>query len=282
MKIVVFTDQQPTESDNALVSKFENANHRVLVDSVHKHEINWIINNYGSCPNRVYFADSNELYDGNVKELDHNAPFSFIAYFDEKSILNNTDWVYIRLYLKALLYDQKMPRLTRRLTSMLNQVYTETVTVDAAGYEMEGDAEPCYTFKKAIFEDRNIALCEIVKPIIVKYQDKKEEKSLVEQSVPYTIVVRNFGTRGFYPVFWSLFVCESWGKDNRDIQFLKALWGDLKMEGVFDMDQIIDAGIKECNWGNGEGASAGPEVYRKGLSETLDTLLAKERGYVVE
>jgi hypothetical protein len=281
MKIVVFADQQPTASDNALIAKFESIGLRVLVDSLHKHEINWIIHNYGSCPHRVYFADQSELYDGIVKELDQKAPFNFIAYFDEQEVLNNADWVYIRLYLKAVLYNEKMPRLTRRLTAMLNDTHTENVEA-VCKVDEHNDAEPCYTFKKAIFEDRNIALCEIVKPIVVRYQDKKEEKSLVEQSVPYTIVVRNFATRGFYPVFWSLFVCESWGKDNRDIQFLKALWGDLKMEGVFDMDQIIDAGIKECNWGNGEGASAGPEVYRKSLSETLDTLLVKERGYVVE
>lgn len=281
MKIVVFTDQQPTKSDNALITKFESTGTRVLVDSLHKHEIDWIIDNYKNCPHRVYFADSDELYDGIVKELDYKAPFNFIAYFREDDVLNNADWVYIRLYLKAVLYNEKMPRLTRRLTAMLNDVYTQEVQAECKVDEHE-DAEPCYTFKKAIFEDRNIALCEIVKPIVVKYQDKKEEKMLIEQSVPYTIVIRNFASRGFYPVFWSLFVCESWGKDNRDIQFLKALWSDLKMEGVFDIDQIIDTGIKECNWGNGEGASAGPEVYRKSLSETLDTLLAKERGYVVE
>lgn len=278
MKIVVFTDQEPTTSDNALIAKFETNGFRVNVDSLHKHQINWIINNYKDAPHRVYYADSTELYDGIVKELDEKAPFSFIAYFNHDDVLNNADWVYIRLYLKALLYNEKMPRLTRRLTNMLNDANTAAIEAECV-VNQNTDAEPCYTFKKAIFEDRNMALCEIVKPIIVKYQDKKEEKLLVEQSVPYTIVIRNFGTRGFYPAFWSLFICDSWGKDNRDIQFLKALWSDLNMEGEFDMDQIIDTGIKECNWGNGEGACAGPEVYRKSLADTLDTLLSKEQGF---
>ena len=281
MRIVVFTDQQPNDSDNALIAKFENKGYRVLVDSIHKHEILWINSNYGSCPHRVYFADSTELYDGIVKELDERAPFNFIAYFNETETLNNADWVYIRLYLKAILYDQRMPRLTRRLTNLLSGEHKETSK--CLGTIAEDDIterpEPCYTFKKAIFEDRNIALCEIVKPIIVKCQDKLSECELVEQSVPYTIVVRNFATRGYYPVFWSLFICESWGKDNKDIQFLKALWSDLKMEGEFNMDQIIDHGVRECSWGNGEGACAGPEVYRKALAETLDTLLSKEKGF---
>jgi hypothetical protein len=277
MKIVVFTDQEPTKSDSALIAKFENSNHRVLVDSIHKNEINWLVKNYDPCPHRVYFADSIELYDGIVRELDVTAPFNFIAYFDEKEVVNNADWVYIRLYLKALLYDEKMPRITRRLSSMLNQVYTESVKVNAIE-DINIDQEPCYTFKKAVFEDRNIALCEIVKPIIVKCEDKLQAKDVVEKSVPYTIVVRNFATRGYYPIFWSLFICDSWGKDNKDIQFLKALWSDLNMEGEFNMDEIIDNGIKECNWGNGQGACAGPEVYRKGIDETLQTLLKKEQG----
>jgi hypothetical protein len=281
MKIVVFTDQQPSASDNALISKFENQGYRVLVDSVHKHEIGWIVDNYGECPHRVYFADSRELYDGIVKELDGKAPFSFIAYFDQREILNNADWVYIRLFLKSFLYDSRMPRLTRRMSNLLSGQHSELVVCSdpiVKTVEQENN-EPCYSFKKAVFEDRNIALCEVVKPIIVKCIDKMDEKVLVEQSVPYTIVIRNFATRGFYPVFWSLFICDSWGKDNKDIQFLKALWSDLKMEGEFDMDSILDNGMKECNWGNGEGACAGPEVYRKDLSETLDVLLTKERGY---
>lgn len=281
MKIVVFTDQQPTDSDNALISKFENQGYRVLVDSLHKHEIQWIIENYSDCPHRVYFADAHEIYDGIVKELDDRAPFNFIAYFDQSVTLNNADWVYIRLFLKAFLYDHKMPRLTRRMTNLLSGQHSEMVQYEdpvVKQVEMQ-DENPCYTFKKAIFEDRNIALCEIVKPIIIKCQDKLQEKELVEKSVPYTVVIRNFATRGFYPIFWSLFICESWGKDNKDIQFLKALWRDLKMDGEFNMDEILDNGMKECNWGNGEGACAGPEVYRKSMPDTLDTLLAKERGY---
>jgi len=279
MKIVVFTDHPPNQSDNALISKFENQGYRVLVDSIHKHEIDWIVQNYGNCPHRVYFADSNELYDGIVKELDPRAPFNFIAYFDEAEVLNNADWVYIRLFLKSFLYDGKMPRLTRRMTSLLGGQHSEVaICKNPISKEIENE-QPCYSFKKAIFEDRNIALCEVIKPIIVKCADKLDEKILVEQSVPYTIVIRNFATRGFYPVFWSLFICESWGKDNKDIQFLKALWSDLKMEGEFDMDLILDNGMKECNWGNGEGACSGPEVYRKSLTDTLDTLLSKERGY---
>lgn len=282
MKIVVFTDQQPSKSDSALIAKFENNGYRVLVDSVHKHEISWIIRNYDQAPHRIYYAEKTELYDGIVKELDEKSPFSFIAHFNNDAVINNTDWVYIRLYLKAILYDQKMPRLTRRMTSLLNEGHCESIVCPDStenDTEMEQDEKPCYSFKKAIFEDRNIALCEIVKPIIVKCQDKLREKEMVENSVPYTVVVRNFATRGYYPVFWSLFICQSWGKDNKDIQFLKALWADLKMEGEFDMDQILDNGMKECTYEGNDGACAGPEVYRKSLSETLDVLLSKEQGY---
>lgn len=278
MKIVVFTDQEPNESDNALIAKFEANNHRVLVDSLHKHQVNWIIRNYTDSPHRIYYAESTELYDGIVKELDEKSPFSFIAHFNIGETINNADWVYIRLYLKSILYNQKMPRLTRRLTAMLNDSHTELLECkDLIEDQMESD--PCYSFKKAIFEDRNIALCEIVKPVIVKYEDKRCEKQMVESSIPYTIVIRNFATRGFYPAFWSLFVCDSWGRDNKDIQFLKALWSDLKMPGEFDMDNILENGMKECNWGGDEGACAGPEVYRKNLADTLDILLTKERGY---
>jgi hypothetical protein len=280
MKIVVFTDQQPTDSDNALISKFENQGYRVLVDSIHKHEIGWIVDNYGQCPHRVYFADAYELYDGIVKELDDRSPFSFIAYFDQVEIINNADWVYVRLFLKSFLYNGKMPRLTRRMTSLLGGQHNEFLACnDPIVKQVEMEQDNCYSFKKATFEDRNIALCEIIKPIYVKCMDKLDEKVLVEQSVPYTVVVRNFASRGYYPVFWSLFICDSWGKDNKDIQFLKALWSDLKMDGDFDMDLILENGMKECNWGNGEGACAGPEVYRKSLADTLDVLLAKERGY---
>lgn len=281
MKIVVFTDQQPSVSDSAIIAKFENNGYRVLVDSIHKHQVEWIIKNYNQAPHRIYYAEKTELYDGIVKELDEKSPFSFIAHFNNDDVINNTDWVYIRLFLKAILYDQKMPRLTRRMTSLLNDTYTEEIACpDPIESEMMiEDDQPCYSFKKAVFEDRNIALCEIVKPIIVKCQDKLREKDKVENSIPYTVVVRNFATRGYYPVFWSLFICQSWGSDNKDIQFLKALWTDLNMEGEFDMDKILDNGMKECSYEGSDGACAGPEVYRKSLSDTLDVLLSKERGY---
>lgn len=168
--------------------------------------------------------------------------------------------------------------------SMLLQ--DEHMEIKQAIQEVENDenigeeVEQCYSFQKSIFEDRNIAVCEIVKPIIVKSADKKEEKIIFEKSVPYTVVIRNFATRGYYPLFWSLFICNSWGKDNKDIQFLKALWTDLKMEGEFNMDEILDNGMKECNWSSGEGACAGPEVYRKSITETLENLMKKERGYI--
>lgn len=286
MKIIVFTDQIPNESDNALIAKFEKNNHRVLVDSVHKSQTSWIINNYKTCPHRIYYAELTELYDGIVQELDEKSPFSFVVHFNVDEKINNADWVYIRLYLKAVLYDQKFPRLTRRLSAMINDKHVEhKVCLDPImeGEDMdmegEGDGEECYSFTKSVFEDRNMALCEIVKPIVVKSSDKLREKVVVEQSVPYTVIIRNFATRGFYPVFWSLFICDSWGKDNKDIQFLKALWTDLKMEGEFDMDKIIQTGVDECNWANGEGACAGPEVYRKSLNDTLEVLLSKEKGF---
>lgn len=278
MKLVVFTDQQPSLSDNAIIAKFENKGYRVSVDSLHKHETNWIMENYGSCPHRVYFADKDELYDGIVKELDPHAPFSFIAYFSDKQVINNADWVYIRLYIKSLLYDTKIPRLTRRMTILLQDEYTEIQSLNAI-LESYEEKEPCYSFEKSVFEDRNIALCEIIKPIIVKCQDKKVEAQIVEQSVPYTVVIRNFASRGFYPVFWSLFICETWGKDNRDIQFLKALWANLDMKGDFDMDKIISDGVEECNWGTENGGCSGPEVYRKSLQDTLLILQSKERGF---
>lgn len=290
MKITVFVDQQPNTSDESLIAKFENQGYRVLVDSIHKEQIGWIIDNYNYCPHRVYYAESTELYDGIVSELDDRAPFNFIAHFNQDEKLNNADWVYIRLFLKAFLYDTKMPRLTRRITSLLSGQYTEVnVAADVAtlvdvgeqeGVNTEGESvKPCYTFNKSVFEDRNIALCEIVKPIIVKTQDKNQERLLIEPSIPYTVVIRNFATRGYYPLFWSLFICESWGKDNKDIQFLRALWFDLKMEGVFDMDAILENGMKECNWSSENAACAGPEVYRKSLQETLEKLMVKERGY---
>ena len=275
MKIVVFTDQDPTPSDNALISKFESCGYRILVDSVHKHQLEYLVRNFDPCPHRVYYADRMELYDGIVKELDGKAPFSFIAMFNEGQQLNNQDWVYIRLYLKALLYGYKMPRMTRRLTSLLNDG-KHVEFKECSEVENGVEKEPCYTFKKSVFEDRNIALGEIVKPIVVKLQDKLLEKEIVETSVPYTVVIRNFASRGWYPLFWSLFVCDSWGKDNKDIAFLKALWGDLKMEGEFDMDLILKNGMDECN---ALGGCSGPEVYRKALDETLEVLLKKEQGY---
>jgi hypothetical protein len=248
------------------------------VDSVHKSAWRWIIENYGQSPNRIYYADSAELYEGNVVELDEKAPFNFIAYFNENQEITNTDWVYIRLYLKALLFDGKPPRMTRRMTNLLfDELHTELKECTPI-VEEKFQAENCYSFQKSIFEDRNMALCEIIKPIVVTIKDKKSETEVVEHSVPYTVVIRNFATRGFYPLFWSLFICESWGKVMADILFLKALWSDLKMDGEFNMDKIMEDGMADSSWSTGVGASAGPEVYRKTLKETLENLMMKEQG----
>lgn len=120
-----------------------------------------------------------------------------------------------------------------------------------------------YTFNAHTCGDRNVALFEIVKP----YTD-----------LPYTIVVRDYGNRGYLPIFTSLFICSSWGVCSEDIGFLKELWGFLGMAGVFDIDELMKDATERCTPRQGFLPEPEPEVYRRNIDQVLQIFMDKEMG----
>ena len=101
-----------------------------------------------------------------------------------------------------------------------------------------------YGFRHEVI-DGDICVCEIVKP----YTD-----------LPYAVVIREFSSQGFLPVFTALYVCQSWGVTNLDHGFLYKLWDYLKMtadHGSLDLEKRLNVEIEKCKAGKPE-----PEVYR--------------------
>lgn len=79
------------------------------------------------------------------------------------------------------------------------------------------------------------------------------------------------------PFFTALFVSNSWGLCQGDIDFLKNYW-DAEMDGDFDLERMLKEDTEACYPSATHSPRGEPEVYRKSILETLATLKDKEEG----
>lgn len=93
--------------------------------------------------------------------------------------------------------------------------------------------------------------------------------------IPYTTVVRGFEKNGHKRFFTNLFICNSWGVANADIQFLHKAWKWLEMDDEMDLDALMKEATEACKYPTME---TEPEVWRNDLKSVLQ-IFNKRTGF---
>jgi hypothetical protein len=198
---------------------------------------------------------------GTIKDIGIFFP-SFVIYFDALEDIYENDWNFIHRYMQHLFYNEQCPDLESERAKYL---LASSTVISPQYHEEDQDDEilqTCYTFDRWEITDRDICLIQIGKP---------------NCNIPYTVCIRDFSKRGLKPLFTSLFISESWGVSRSDITFLQELWKEL-MNGVFDLDQMLKEATEVCYPSEGKTPEPEPEVYRRTITQVLQTFHERESG----
>lgn len=261
-QITAYTCSETTNEDAQLIRLLTNAGFTPLVDSLHKNQYQWFMSRYKT-NYRIFLLTPDELHMGLTSDL-HKDMFqcpSFTVAYNDSDYVSDHDWRFIHRYFEHVLYPcSRKPKLTsRRAHQLLNLPTFLVASLVDAPPETEKEY---YTCEKKVIEDRNLLLVQVNKP----YTDR-----------PYTAVIRDFQQRGMRPFFTALFVSNSWGLCQGDIDFLKNYW-DAEMDGDFDLERMLKEDTEACYPSATHSPRGEPEVYRKSILETLATLKDKEEG----
>jgi hypothetical protein len=120
-----------------------------------------------------------------------------------------------------------------------------------------------YNLRTKELPDRDCMLVEIEKPFC---------------DLPYTILIRNFKTKGFKPVFTDLFICQSWGVARNDYTFLSHLWKHWFQDEPYDLDKMLHEATQRCFPNDNQQPEPEPEVFRRPIENVLQTLQNREEG----
>ena len=86
------------------------------------------------------------------------------------------------------------------------------------------------------------------------------------QSRAWTSVTNNYSTRGHLPFFSSYFYLNDFGKDGKDLDFLKYFWGTWEMVGTFNPEECLKAHIAITK----KDETLGPRVYQNKIKYLID------------
>jgi hypothetical protein len=257
-RLIAYTSNPPTPEEDLIVTRL--AEHfDVMVDSQNTANPTWIEYQFKDTQHRYYIND----YDiHSVHECDATDGVQFAIYFANDAVLPKYTWNAIMLKLNNIIYDSAIASYSEKLFKEVN-----VRAVKPEQKDMQVDAKlvqnPEYQFFQRAFEDRDVMLVEITKPFT---------------PCPYVIVIREFKTKGYLPLFSGLFVSPSWNVSRNDVPFLERVWKFLDMEGDFDMDKILKEATEKCFPGVGRVPEAEPELYRDTLDNVLITLQNKANG----
>jgi hypothetical protein len=173
---------------------------------------------------------------------------------DSFTKMNNDKWCVIYKFLKAVFEEEYIN--LEDIHKLIPPVPTPAEKIQLLkSKEIPKDQNKEYGFAYSV--ENNIAYCQVMKP----YTD-----------LPYTVVIRDFDTVGFEPLFTALYAASSWGVCNHDHVFLTKLWAYLNMYGDLDLENRLAAEIKKCQEGKPE-----PEVYRLDISGVKEQLSLKHK-----
>jgi hypothetical protein len=271
MKIIVFVNE-PAQSDQTYAAQVLKDNgFMFLVDAVHGKDVNWLKENFQHNNQHRFFCINDDGKDFAAFPLAMlpNPP-TFVVMGNDDDQYHASDWVNIFKYFHAMLRkDMNLPashRLKQILAPLLlpPQQAMLMEKADTDDIPMEEEESDNYQCNYVHYPKDDIALVEIRKP--------KTDR-------PYTVVIRQFSEKGFLPLFSSLFIADSWGCE-QDKLFLTKLWPYMKMEGVCDLEKLLQDHTEACLPGEGKIPTAEPEVYRRTLDDTKAQLEKKSSLFI--
>lgn len=259
-KFVVFVNKPSTCNHAKLINTFNDLGYATFCDGVHGGDYQWLVKNV--VVGKLFIYDGDKVYMFNVDELSEDMPFrpDFAMIFHENNTVTAEHWQCIHTYLEQHLTDTMIDMTnTMKAHELLGKPTFETAALEDVPIEK---AQDFYSFTPRFLEEKDIMLYEVRKP---------------HTDLPYTAVTRNYSKKGHVPFFTDLFICQSWGVSRSDIAFLKHLWGELKMDGEFDLDALMKAATEKCYPSEDNIPEPEPEVYRRCLDDVQTILSEKEQ-----
>ena len=238
-----------------------------LVDGVSFYAQNFR-DKYGKMNGRYFRIEADQLLMFDGDSIGILQP-EFVLTFDHGVKVTPKDWKLVVQYLDELFFGVLTDDLRSRFEELcpkpvpINPDPVPELTVIETPYTEKDD----YEFSYIVDKDADLAICQVDKP---------------NTDRPYTLVIRNYTTRGLEPLFTGLYVSQSWGVANHDYGFLVKLWGFLDMEkdyGPLNLEQRLKDDIEKCN----SNPLLEPEVYRETLEQVQEKLeRARKRKHLLQ
>lgn len=258
VKFIVFVDK-PVKNESAhQVKVFSEMGYAPMVDGIHGKDHAWILKNIKV--GRLFIQDVDKVYMFDVHELDPSMSWKpdFAIVFHDYEAVDLETWSMIHKFVQEFLLEGEIDMTNAaKVETMLNKPVVEKALLEDIPMVKEQDH---YSFDTKLL-DEDIRLYEVKKPFT---------------DLPYTSVTRNFSKKGHLPFFTDLFICPSWGVARTDVLFLKYLWDEMKMEGEFDLDQLMKEAVAKCTPSETNVPEPEPEVYRRGMEDVEKILQEKK------
>jgi hypothetical protein len=257
-KIIVFVHDQKDSNTSKLLKTFAELGYTTLADGIHGKNYRWLIDNIKEGKFFIFANGVVKMYDKEVLEEDMKWYPDFAIVFNEECSIDSITWEAIRLYCNQHLTDEMIDMTN---TMKVHEVMGKPMkAVSALKEEEVTTGLDHYSFESYYIEKEDIMLYEVLKPFT---------------DLPYTSVTRNYSKKGHLPFFTDLFICQSWGVARSDISFLAYMWKELKMTGVFDIEELMKEATEKCLPSETRIPEPEPEVYRRSLHDTI--LILREK-----
>jgi len=267
--IRIFVSNPSTAEDGQIIKFVKSKGFEPFVDSLNKNNYSWLHANYSNTPHKFFLVGVDNLEIFSIEDLDLEMIVSpsFAISYNSNDLITDHDWRLVHRFFAHTFFPllPKPKIISRRAHDLLAITYKQEKEPQIEEMQVDEQVNDAYDFRMEIIEDRNICLCEVIKP----FTDN-----------PYTVVIRDFKERNLKPFFTSLFICPSWGVSRFDIEFLRHLWVQLGMQGECDLEQMLKEAVEACTPSDKNVPVGEPEVYRKSIEQTRQILQAKEEGHL--
>lgn len=260
VKVIVFVDNPNTVEQKNQIQTFNRLGYSALVDSIHKRNYEWLYKNIIN--GRFFIQDGEEVYMFDREELMKEVllvPDFSIVFPDDKEILE-ADWSkiykYIEAHITSTMEDLAITEEVEKLMGkplVLHHEPLEEIKIDRG--------TDYYNLETRYLEEDDVMLYEVTKPFT---------------DLPYTSVTRNYSKKGHLPFFTDLFIAPSWGVARSDIAFLNYTWKEFKMEGDFNLDELMKTAIQKCTPNEDFIPEPEPTVYRRDIQSVIEILEMKK------
>lgn len=271
--IITFYKDNRTEKDVAFFQKLFNLGYTPLVDAVHGGNNDFFNHNYlyekSILFGKKYYFDDYTIGETLIVNTE-TANVYFSVVFDSE--IDNDDRLRIIKIFQAFYNNTELPKFTRSISTLLakpdnapdlTEQYKAEKFDDSNSIDVQKEESVNYTFRSRVIDDRNIAFCEIGKPFT---------------DLPYTVVIRDFATRGYKIIFTSIFIATSWGVSHKDLQFLKKLWDFFGFEEEFDLEKMLKEHTEKCLPSDTSVPEPEPIVYRRKMEDVVEIFDQMEQG----